>query len=186
MKSLIAYAQFVEAVLMRIGIAAGWLFVINTVVICFDVLTRKFGFQLPGLGSTRLQELEWHFHMALFMLWIGAAYVRNAHVRIDLAVSRCDPRTRAWIEFACLLVFALPYCSVLLYYGADFAWKAWVGNEGSESATGLPWRWIPKTIMEFGLLLLLLSVTAVLSRLIAYLFGPDALRDEARPPYFNC
>ena len=185
MRSLVAYARLVEGMLMQIGMVAGWLFVINTVVICFDVITRKFGFQLPGLGSTRLQELEWHFHMALFMLWIGAAYVRNAHVRIDLAVSRCDPRTRAWIELVCLLVFALPYCLVLLNYGADFAWKAWVGGEGSESATGLPWRWIPKTVMEIGLLLLLLAVTAVLARLIVYLFGPDALRDEARPTHLS-
>jgi TRAP-type mannitol/chloroaromatic compound transport system permease small subunit len=170
---------------MRIGMAAGWLFVVNTVVICLDVVTRKFGIQLPGLGSTRLQELEWQFHMALFMLWIGAAYVRNAHVRIDLAVSQCAPRTRAWIEFACLLLFALPYCLVLLNYGADFAWKAWAGGEGSESATGLPWRWIPKTIMEIGLLLLLAAVTAVLARIIVYLFGPEALRDEARPPHVS-
>jgi len=39
--------------------------------------------------------------------------------------------------------------------------------------------------MEIGLLLLLLAVTAVLARLIVYLFGPDALRDEARPPHLS-
>ena len=64
-------------------------------------------------------------------------------------------------------MFAVPYCLVLLNYGADFAWKSFVGGEGSESATGLPWRWIPKTLMEFGLLLLLAAVTAVLARLMA-------------------
>ncbi len=165
---------------MGIGMVAGSLFVVNTIAICLDVVTRKFGFQIPHLGSTRLQELEWQLHMALFMLWIGAAYVRNAHVRIDLAVSRCTPRTRAWIELVCLLVFALPYCLVLLNYGADFAWKAWVTGEGSESATGLPWRWIPKAIMEFGLFLLLVAITAVLARLIVFLFGPDSLRGQAQ------
>ena len=183
MRSLLAYARLVELVLVRIGMAAGWLFVLNTIVICTDVVTRKFGFQIPGLGSTRLQELEWHLHMALFMLWIGAAYVRNAHVRIDLVVSRFTPRTRAWIELVCLLVFAVPYCLVLLNYGADFAWKSFVGGEGSESATGLPWRWIPKAVMEFGLLLLLVAVTAVLARLVVFLFGPRELADEARPPH---
>jgi TRAP-type mannitol/chloroaromatic compound transport system permease small subunit len=182
MRSFLAYARLVERVLIRIGMAAGWLFVLNALVICVDVVTRKFGYQIPGLGSTRLQELEWHLHMTLFMLWIGAAYLRNAHVRIDLAVAHTAPRTRAWIELFGLLVFAVPFCLVLLNYGADFAWRSWLANEGSESATGLPARWIAKAILEFGLLLLLAAVSAVLARLVVYLFGPPALRDEARPP----
>ena len=112
----------------------------------------------------------------------GLAYLRNGHVRIDVVVSRLSPRTTAWIELAGLLVFALPYCLVLINYGADFAWKAWVSGEGSESATGLPWRWIAKSIMELGLLLLLLAVTAMMARLAVFLFGPAALREQARPP----
>ena len=43
-------------------------------------LSRKFGFQMPGMGSTRLQELEWHLHTALFSFWLGIAYVKNAHI----------------------------------------------------------------------------------------------------------
>jgi TRAP-type mannitol/chloroaromatic compound transport system permease small subunit len=181
MAALLAYARAVEFLLAQIGRVAGWLFLLNVVVICADVITRKLGFQIPGLGSTRLQELEWHFHMALFMLWIGLAYLRNGHVRIDVVVSRLSPRKTAWIELVGLLVLALPYCLVLINYGADFAWKAWTGGEGSESATGLPSRWIPKALMELGLLLLLLAVTAMQARLLVYLFGPPALRDQARP-----
>ena len=182
MPALLAYARAVERLLALVGRVAGWLFILNVVVICADVITRKFGFQFPGMGSTRLQELEWHFHMALFMLWLGLSYLRNGHVRIDVVVSRLSPRTTAWIELAGLLVFALPYCLVLINYGADFAWKAWVSGEGSESATGLPWRWIAKSIMELGLLLLLLAVTAMMARLAVFLFGPAALREQARPP----
>lgn len=182
MPALLAYALAVERLLALVGRLAGWLFILNVLVICTDVVTRKFGFQIPGLGSTRLQELEWHFHMALFMLWLGLAYLRNGHVRIDVVVARLSPRSCAWIELFGLLLLALPYCLVLLNYGADFAWKAWVSNEGSESATGLPWRWIPKSIMELGLFLLLLAVTAMLARLVVFLFGPVELRDRARPP----
>lgn len=59
-----------------------------TATICLDVVTRRFGMQIPGLGSTRLQELEWHFHTALFALWIGYGYLRNIHVRVDVAVTQ--------------------------------------------------------------------------------------------------
>lgn len=185
MQALLTYASRVELTLSKIGQAAGWLFFANVIVICVDVVTRKFGFQIPGLGSTRLQELEWHFHAVLFSLWLGIAYLRNGHVRIDLAVGHRPARTRAWIELICLLAFAVPYCLVLINYGADFAWKAWVGNEGSESGTGLPWRWIPKTLLEIGLILLLLAVTAMMARLVVFLFGPEALRKQARPPFIK-
>jgi len=156
--------------------AAGWLFVACTVVIVFDVITRKFGFQLPEMGSTRLQELEWHLHTALFSFWLGIAYVRNAHVRIDIAVVNAAPRTQAWIELAGVLVFALPYCLIAIYFSADYTHIAWRLNEYSDSATGLPWRWIPKGFITIGLILLLAAVASVAMRLVVYLWGPQRLR----------
>ncbi len=90
-----------------------------------------------------------------------------------------------WIELVCLLVFALPVLPGAPEYGADFAWKAWAGGEGSESATGLPWRWVPRRSWRSGCCFSCLPSTAVLARMIVYLFGPDALRDEARPPHVS-
>jgi TRAP-type mannitol/chloroaromatic compound transport system permease small subunit len=142
----------------------------------FDVLTRKLGFQLPGLGSTRLQELEWHLHTALFSFWLGTAYIKNAHVRIDIAVAGAAPRTQAWIELLGVLVFALPYCLVAIYFSYDFTRTAWIFNEYSDSATGLPWRWIPKGIITAGLVLLLAAVVSVGLRTVAGLWKPPPER----------
>lgn len=158
---------------------AGWMFVVCTLVIVFDVISRKFGFQLPGMGSTRLQELEWHLHTAIFSFWLGVAYVKNAHVRIDIAVVNARPRTQAWIELAGVGVFALPYCLIAIYFSTDFTWIAWTLNESSDSATGLPWRWIPKAFITAGLVLLLAAVAAVGIRLVVYLWGPERLRQAS-------
>lgn len=182
MRYLLSYADFIERWLLHVGRVAGWLLIANTVVIVIDVVTRKIGWQLPSLGSTRLQEMEWHFHMGLFILWIGAAYMRNAHVRIDLVSSRWSLRKRAWIELLSLMFFAIPYCLILIYFGADFAWESWINNESSESMTGLPWRWLPKMILEFGLVLLLLAISAIGCRLCAYIFGRDSMRNELKLP----
>ena len=176
MERLLAASDAIDRVLVRIGMAAGWLFVVCTVVICFDVLSRKFGYQIPGMGSTRLQELEWHLHTALFCFWLGAAYVKNAHVRIDIAVAAAKPRTQAWIEFLGCVIFAIPYCLIAIYFSTDFTWIALSQNESSDSATGLPWRWIPKALITIGLVLLLVAVISVLMRLIVYLYGPPRLR----------
>lgn len=179
MTRLLAASKAIERALHAVSIAAGWLFIACTVVIVFDVLTRKFGFQLPGLGSTRLQELEWHLHTALFSFWLGTAYIKNAHVRIDIAVAGSPPRTQAWIELLGVLVFALPYCLVAIYFSYDFTRTAWIFNEYSDSATGLPWRWIPKGIITAGLVLLLAAVVSVALRLVVYLWGPAGLRPAA-------
>jgi TRAP-type mannitol/chloroaromatic compound transport system permease small subunit len=176
MDRLLSISKVIERALYAAAMTAGWLFVVCTVVIVFDVLTRKFGFQLPEMGSTRLQELEWHLHTALFSFWLGLAYIRNAHVRIDIAIANAAPRTHALLEFAGVLVFALPYCLIAIYFSADFTLIAWRFNEYSDSATGLPWRWIPKGIITIGLVLLLAAVISVGLRLVVYLWGPQRLR----------
>jgi TRAP-type mannitol/chloroaromatic compound transport system permease small subunit len=182
LERLLAASQAIARLLYAISMTAGWLFVACTVVIVFDVLTRKFGFQLPGMGSTRLQELEWHLHTALFSFWLGTAYLKNAHVRIDILVVNTAPRRLAWIELLGVLAFALPYCLVAIYFSYDFFHTAWQFNEFSDSATGLPWRWIPKGIISIGLILLLAAVVAVGLRLVVYLWGPQHLRAAAAFP----
>ena len=182
MDRLLSAARAIERLLYAISMAAGWLFVVCTVVILFDVLTRKFGFQLPGFGSTRLQELEWHLHTALFSFWLGSAYLKNVHVRIDIAVAGAGPRRLAWIELFGVLAFAVPYCLIAIYFSYDFFHTAWAFNEYSDSATGLPWRWIPKGIISIGLILLLAAVIAVGLRLVVYLWGPARLRAAAAFP----
>ncbi len=179
MNRLLAASDAIDRLIERIALAAGWLFLVCTGVICFDVISRKFGYQVPGFGSTRLQELEWHLHTGIFALWLGLAYVRNAHVRIDVALRGAGLRTHAWLEFAGCFLFALPYCLIALYFSTDYAWIAWIKNEASVSASGLPYRFIAKGVLAFGFLLLLTAVLSVAVRTFVYLFGPDDLRERA-------
>ena len=176
MSRLLALSDHIARLVERIAFGAGALFFVCTFVILLDVVTRKFGYQLPNFGSTRLQELEWHLHAAIFSFWLGFAYIRNAHVRIDVITSHLRPRAHAALELTGCVVFALPYGLVALYLSTDYAWLSFVYNEASESASGLPWRFIPKAIIALGLLLLLAAVVSVALRVIVFLFGPAHLR----------
>jgi TRAP-type mannitol/chloroaromatic compound transport system permease small subunit len=182
MESMLNVSDRINRLLDRVSGAVGWLFLVTMIVIAFDVLTRKFGFQMPGMGSTRLQELEWHLHTALFSFWLGAAYIHNSHVRIDIAFISAAPRTIVFAEFIGCLVFAIPYCLLALYFSFDFTWEAWVVGEASPSSNGLAFRWIPKGCMTAGLLLLFAGVISVLMRSIVYLYGDPGLRKRATPP----
>jgi TRAP-type mannitol/chloroaromatic compound transport system permease small subunit len=174
MSILIAVANRIDAFLRGIAEMFSWTFVALIVVICGDVVTRKFGFQLPELGSTRLQELEWHLHAILFCTWIGFAYVRNVHVRIDVLTSRLDARTRAWIELAGCVLLAGPYVFVALPYAHNFFMVSYLQNEMSDAPNGLAFRWVVKGFLYFAFVSVLLAVVSVAIRQVTFLFGRDA------------
>jgi TRAP-type mannitol/chloroaromatic compound transport system permease small subunit len=165
---MVRLANLLHRLLERVADATGWLLLVLMAVTCVDVTFRKFG--VVGFPYTQAQELEWHLHTAIFSLWLGYNYVINAHPRVDSYTERLGFRRKAWVELFGCLVFAVPYTLVLLWYGWDFVKTAYVFNEGSDAALGLPYRWIIKGIMYAGLWLLLLGIVSVLLRLVAFLF----------------
>jgi TRAP-type mannitol/chloroaromatic compound transport system permease small subunit len=183
MTSLLKFSDLVEAALRRIADAGAWAFIACIVVIAFDVLTRKAGFQLPGMGSTRLQELEWHLHAVLFCTWLGYAYIRNAHVRIDIFTSGMSPRRKLWLELGCCIVFAMPYLWVAIPHAHDFFMTSYLQNESSDSPTGLPYRWIPKFFLYLAFLTVAAAVAAVVARCLVALFGTPEQQARAYVPF---
>ncbi len=179
MHALFALAEGIESVLKRIATWTGWLMIVLMIVICFDVITRKFGFQLPGMGSTRLQELEWHLHTVLFSMWLGYAYILNAHPRVDTVTAHRSLRTRAWIELLGCIFFALPYAGMVAWYGVGFVERSFATGEGSEAVIGIPQRWIIKSFFVAGLWLLVAGILSVMLRVIVFLFGPRELAARA-------
>ena len=55
MKLMLDISDRIDRVLDRMADTVGWLFILTTIVIAFDVITRKVGYQMPGMGSTKLQ-----------------------------------------------------------------------------------------------------------------------------------
>ncbi len=175
MDSLLTISDAIDRVLERIARLSGWLFVVLVVVICWDILTRKVGFQIPGFGSTPIQELEWHLHGMLFMFWLGYAYIRNVHVRIDVFTGHLDARKQARLEVIGVFIFAVPYLLMATWFAYGFAETSFLQNERSDAPNGLSYRWIIKGCLFAGLLLLDAAVVSVLFRKLVVLFGSPQL-----------
>ena len=165
---LLALAEGIRRFLEVIAFASGWLLVVMACVTTFDVVARKFGIPVP---LTKLQELEWHFHAALFSLWMGYNYTINAHPRVDSYTETLTLRRKAWIELVFCLLFALPYITLVAYYSLDFVASSYALGEQSDSTVGLTHRWVIKGIYAAGLWLVVLGIVSVLLRLMAFLFG---------------
>lgn len=185
MRALLTLSNGLNAILRTIAHVGVWFFIACIVTICFDVITRRFGFQLNifgiDLGSTRLQELEWHFHGVAFLTWLGWAYVKDAHVRIDVFTNSMSVRKQAWMELIGCLIFALPYLLVALPFSHTFFMTSFWQNESSSAPNGLPYRWIIKGFLYLGFWTVLLAVISVMCRRIVFLFGSPDLASEAMP-----
>jgi len=173
--ALLAFSLRLERGVSAVGRAAGWLLPALAVLIVTDILLRRWFV----IGSIKLQELEWHLHGVVFLMAMGYAYLRGAHVRIELVHERLSPKAKAWVELLGLCLALLPFCAAVLWFGTDYAARAFAVGESSPSPTGLPHRWVIKSLLGVGFLLLALAGTARLIRVALYLFGPARYREAS-------
>jgi TRAP-type mannitol/chloroaromatic compound transport system permease small subunit len=153
------------------------------VIIFYDITQRTIINNYPGflnspfaIPSAQMQEMQWHLHGALFMLCLGFAYVKDAHVRIELVRDIMAPRTRVWVELLGAALFLFAYCAVLVRFGFNFTERAFLGNESSAAPTGLPLRWIIKSMLPLGFVILGMTGVSAVLRCIVYLYGPENLK----------
>jgi TRAP-type mannitol/chloroaromatic compound transport system permease small subunit len=189
----IVFAEKLRRFVDFVGRWGSWLILPVVLITCFDVIARKIRWTwedgtiasaqlwlVENLGrifeSTILQELEWHFHTALFALVLGYGYIWNTHVRVDLVRETLHFRKKAWLEFIGLTIFLIPYISIVIYFASVYTVDSYNMNEISASTVGLTHRFIIKGVLAFGLIVALVAGIAVWLQTVVVLFGPQDLR----------
>jgi TRAP-type mannitol/chloroaromatic compound transport system permease small subunit len=103
-------------------------------------------------GVIWLQETVTWMHAMVFML--GAAYTlqRDEHVRVDIFYRSMNPRRRAVVDAAGVLLFVLPLCGFIAYQSWGYVVSSWSIGEVSVNAGGLPYPFVP--LMKTALLVM--------------------------------
>jgi len=172
MERLMSISNGLDRLVTKVGNCAAWMALPLILVTVFDVITRRFFV----LGSTRLQEAEWHLHTILFTLVLGAAYLKDNHVRVDLVRERLSKRSQAWLEIIGCSFFLIPYTLLILFFSFEFVANSFVMGEGSASTNGLDYRWLIKSTLIFGFLLVLGAGVSVLLKNIVFLSQPTLVK----------
>lgn len=166
---MLAVSNILDAITSFFGKIGAWCGLLLVVVVIYDVVARYAGVPKPfGLNSTQIQESEYWLHATLFSLMIGYAYLRQAHVRIDLVRERFGLRTKYLLEMLGCLLFLLPYALVGMYYTTAYAHTSYLEGEISKSVIGLSNIWILKSTMP---IMFALMFVAGLSQLIKAALG---------------
>lgn len=185
-ETMLGTSDDIDLVVNGIGKFASALFIPLMLVIFYDVSQRQWLnydtsiMDTPFfIDSTKMQELEWHLHATLFMLCLGFAYRKDAHVRIELVRDKLSQRARVWMELFGILFFLLTYCYLTVEFGWMFAAKSYQIGEVSSAQTGLPYRWIIKSMLPLGFAVLFAAGVSAALRCVVFLFGPSYLQKAA-------
>ncbi len=147
------------------GLSGIWLVLLGVIVV--NVVLRY----VLSEGRIELEELQWHLYSFGFLLGLSYAYQEDSHIRVDVLHERFSPRHKAWIELYGILLFLLPFITLILVYSLPFVASSFALGETSPSPGGLPYRWLIKSILPISFVLMLLAVISRLIRVWSFLFG---------------
>ena len=121
-----------------------------------------------GANSNGFLEAQWYMFAAVVLL--GAPYTLkvNEHVRVDLLYGNVSERTKVWIDLVGALICLVPMCLILTWVTWPWFVDAWVSNEQSSNAGGLP-RWPVRLILPIGFFLTLLQGISEIIKCVAAL-----------------
>lgn len=157
----------VDPILTWIGHSISWLWLVLLATIIVNVVLR-YAF---GEGRIEFEEFQWHLYSTGFLLGMGYTFQVDRHVRVDVLHERLPRRLQAWLELYGILLCVLPFSALILIFTVPFVHVSFELGEMSPSPGGLPFRWVIKSMLFIGFLLLALAAVSRISRVWVYLFG---------------
>lgn len=138
--------------------AAGGLIIASVLLICFDVIARKFW----GFNTGGADELS-SFAFAISTSWaLAFATLQRANVRVDVLYQLLPVKVAAlldWLSVVALGVFMV----FLTWYAKDVLSASWIQDSAANSTMATP-LWIPQGLWFLGLLWMCLVMTLMLVR----------------------
>jgi len=146
-------ANWIDSCNEWVGKCISWSTLLLVILVSIDVFRRYF-FQTTNAW---IMELEWHLFAAIFLIGAGFTFKRDKHVRVDLFYDRFNKKEKALTNMVGILVFLIPMCLLLIIVSFNYALDSYLIGEGSPDPGGLPHRYIIKSTIVIGSLLLLLQ-----------------------------
>lgn len=156
-----------DRLIVAIGQTSAWLWLAVLGVVLSNVFSRF----VLARGSIALEELSWHLFGAAMMLSLAYAVVRDDHVRVDVLREKFSLRLQAQIELAGIVLLALPIIGLMIDSLIPYAYTAFVYQEHSQAPSGLPYRFLFKSVLPLGLILVAIALVSRASRCSTLLFN---------------
>ncbi|HEY1227519.1 MAG TPA: TRAP transporter small permease subunit [Ramlibacter sp.] len=177
MQGLLKLSRAIDRLSALVGRWVIWLILASTVISAVNAVVRK----VFNTSSNAYLEVQWYLFAAAFLLAAGYTLLNGEHVKIDVVYGRLSRKAQNRIDIFGFLVFLLPMCVAVLWFGTPFFLQGLRSGEMSSNAGGLI-RWPVYLMMPLGFALLTLQGVSELIKRIAFDRGliedPTAKRGE--------
>jgi len=146
-------ARKIDALDERFGRAVSWIMLLMVLLVFIDVVLRY----VFSTSAVWLQELEWHLFGLTYMLGAGYTMLWDEHVRVDIVYSRWPSRKKAWSDFILYLLFFYPSAIMIVVTSWPFVRDSYLVFEGSPDPGGVPLRFLLKSVIIVGFLILMIQ-----------------------------
>ena len=170
--------KFVQRVVETVA----WLNVALIILILTSVIMR-YGFHRNALllwwPLVPMEELQWHLYAVPVMFGLAYAITNDTHIRIDIVRMHMSKRLRYIFEILGILLLLMPCVIILFNFSLDYTITSFTMKEASQSAIGLPNRWIVKSVFPLSMLLIMIaSMGKLIEEVVLLLYPHDIFSEE--------
>jgi len=159
-------ADAIDRFIDRVGQATAWICLAIVLVVATNVILRY----LFRIGPMSLQELEWHLMSPIALIGMSYALRHNDHVRVDIFYDGFSLRLRAIIDLAAAILTVI-VSVIIIKLSINFVYQAYSLGEGSPDPGGLPYRFLLRSFIPLGFILLVVQAVANVIRKALFLRG---------------
>ena len=153
MRYLMRICRWIDALNFWVGRIVSWVTALVVAVVFIDVVMR-YAFKSSYVF---IQELEWHLFAFIFLMGAGYTLQKDGHVRVDIFYQRFSPKQQAWVNLLGVIFFLLPGCYLVISTSMGFVQNSFTILEGSPDPGGIPYRFILKSCIPAGFILIALQ-----------------------------
>jgi len=147
MSKFVSYIEMLTRFFARL---AGILVVALSLLILYQAINRY----LFNDSSIMIGELQWHLFDIIFLLGLSYALQTDKHVRVDIFYANFSQKTKAIINIISQLFLILPFVAIILYTGYTLVEMSYLQGEISSDPGGLTHRYLIKSMILVGFVLL--------------------------------
>ena len=160
----IPIASFLTSIVTTITTKTAWINMLVMLTILIQV-TLRYGFHA---GEAWVDEFIWHLY-AFFMFGLSYAITTDSHIRVDIVHMKFTKKKQRIIEVLGIVFLIMPFTIIIFDHSIGWVHHSFMANEFSENTTGLPYRWVVKSLLPISLVLIFIASLSELIKNIVFL-----------------
>ena len=169
----IPIVSFLTSIVTIITTKTAWINMLVMFTILVQV-TLRYGFHA---GEAWVDEFIWH-HYAFFMFGLSYAITTDSHIRVDIVHMKFTKKKQRIIEVLGIVFLIMPFTIIIFDHSVGWVHHSFMANEFSENTTGLPYRWVVKSLLPISLVLIFIASLSELIKNIVLLIHGENVTDN--------